>query len=152
MILCLKARESSPPPVLQTARNIQPANAQIEQAHASFETNNLSSHSLGLARPIQVTAGWSSPVARQAHNLKAAGSNPAPAPKQQYAPLTNSGAFAFGETLGTVVEPARDCVTSDRRENRHVAYVMELRHPEERQCVERRHKAFLDAAVTIKEL
>ena len=26
-------------------------------------------------------AGWSSLVARQAHNLKAAGSNPAPAPK-----------------------------------------------------------------------
>ena len=26
-------------------------------------------------------AGWSSPVARQAHNLKVAGSNPAPAPK-----------------------------------------------------------------------
>jgi hypothetical protein len=25
------------------------------------------------------TAGWSSPVARQAHNLKVAGSNPAPA-------------------------------------------------------------------------
>ncbi|MGO8316014.1 hypothetical protein ACC848_05775, partial [Rhizobium johnstonii] len=25
--------------------------------------------------------GWSSPVARQAHNLKAAGSNPAPATK-----------------------------------------------------------------------
>jgi hypothetical protein len=27
----------------------------------------------------QWIAGWSSPVARQAHNLKAAGSNPAPA-------------------------------------------------------------------------
>ena len=27
------------------------------------------------------SAGWSSPVARQAHNLKAAGSNPAPATK-----------------------------------------------------------------------
>ena len=27
------------------------------------------------------TAGWSSLVARQAHNLKAAGSNPAPATK-----------------------------------------------------------------------
>jgi hypothetical protein len=26
-----------------------------------------------------VAAGWSSPVARQAHNLKVAGSNPAPA-------------------------------------------------------------------------
>ena len=29
--------------------------------------------------PIRNTAGWSSPVARQAHNLKVAGSNPAPA-------------------------------------------------------------------------
>src|SRR5690606_41957554 len=29
--------------------------------------------------PSQGNAGWSSPVARQAHNLKAAGSNPAPA-------------------------------------------------------------------------
>jgi hypothetical protein len=28
-----------------------------------------------------VIAGWSSPVARQAHNLKVVGSNPAPAPK-----------------------------------------------------------------------
>ncbi|WP_209018812.1 hypothetical protein, partial [Endobacterium cereale] len=27
--------------------------------------------------------GWSSPVARQAHNLKAAGSNPAPATKSK---------------------------------------------------------------------
>jgi hypothetical protein len=26
-----------------------------------------------------IAAGWSSPVARQAHNLKVAGSNPAPA-------------------------------------------------------------------------
>ena len=30
---------------------------------------------------ILLGAGWSSPVARQAHNLKAAGSNPAPATK-----------------------------------------------------------------------
>ena len=28
-------------------------------------------------------AGWSSPVARQAHNLKVAGSNPAPATKRK---------------------------------------------------------------------
>jgi hypothetical protein len=28
-----------------------------------------------------IGAGWSSPVARQAHNLKVAGSNPAPATK-----------------------------------------------------------------------
>ena len=30
---------------------------------------------------INYSAGWSSPVARQAHNLKVAGSNPAPATK-----------------------------------------------------------------------
>src|SRR5689334_6831412 len=30
-----------------------------------------------------VGAGWSSPVARQAHNLKVAGSNPAPATNQE---------------------------------------------------------------------
>ena len=30
----------------------------------------------------KTVAGWSSPVARQAHNLKAAGSNPAPATKK----------------------------------------------------------------------
>ena len=36
---------------------------------------------LPIPRPrcYTVDAGWSSPVARQAHNLKAAGSNPAPA-------------------------------------------------------------------------
>ncbi len=36
----------------------------------------------GQATALWITlwiAGWSSPVARQAHNLKAAGSNPAPA-------------------------------------------------------------------------
>ena len=39
---------------------------------------------LKLRRTLRVRsggAGWSSPVARQAHNLKAAGSNPAPATK-----------------------------------------------------------------------
>jgi hypothetical protein len=36
--------------------------------------------------PNALDAGWSSPVARQAHNLKAAGSNPAPATKIQKTP------------------------------------------------------------------
>src|SRR6185312_11299298 len=35
--------------------------------------------------PADVGAGWSSPVARQAHNLKVAGSNPAPATNHQAA-------------------------------------------------------------------
>jgi hypothetical protein len=34
---------------------------------------------LPFAAQTAVGAGWSSPVARQAHNLKVAGSNPAPA-------------------------------------------------------------------------
>ncbi len=50
MVLCLKARESRSPPGLPI-------------------------HSVG----ISTGAGWSSPVARQAHNLKVTGSNPVPA-------------------------------------------------------------------------
>src|SRR5271166_3641724 len=42
--------------------------------------------------PIALDAGWSSPVARQAHNLKAAGSNPAPATKSK-APGPKAGGF-----------------------------------------------------------
>jgi hypothetical protein len=42
-------------------------------------------------------AGWSSPVARQAHNLKAAGSNPAPATNDTCSPPAPrpEGCFAF---------------------------------------------------------
>ena len=47
-------------------------------------------------------AGWSSPVARQAHNLKAAGSNPAPATKflriHKARPEKSAGLLAFAET------------------------------------------------------
>ena len=48
--------------------------------------------------PMPFAAGWSSPVARQAHNLKVAGSNPAPATKK--APLNQrfSGAFPLRDT------------------------------------------------------
>src|SRR5436305_9479565 len=38
-------------------------------------------HTLSQPRP-PTNAGWSSPVARQAHNLKVRGSNPLPATKQ----------------------------------------------------------------------
>jgi hypothetical protein len=46
-------------------------------------------------------AGWSSPVARQAHNLKVAGSNPAPATKyiKPLAPKRR-GLFACGSRVG----------------------------------------------------
>ncbi len=58
MVLRLKTWESRSPPNLE--RNA---------------TKNLST------KKTTTVAGWSSPVARQAHNLKAAGSNPAPATK-----------------------------------------------------------------------
>jgi hypothetical protein len=47
-------------------------------AKAAFVFQN-SGIGVGLNLHFLVDAGWSSPVARQAHNLKAAGSNPAPA-------------------------------------------------------------------------
>ena len=40
-------------------------------------------------------AGWSSPVARQAHNLKVVGSNPAPATKEKQGFEENLKAFLF---------------------------------------------------------
>ena len=46
---------------------------------------------------VDVGAGWSSPVARQAHNLKVAGSNPAPA--------TNVKFLASECELGICVAP-----------------------------------------------
>jgi hypothetical protein len=46
-------------------------------------------------------AGWSSPVARQAHNLKAAGSNPAPATKLNCeTPVLAAGVFVWAILQG----------------------------------------------------
>ena len=50
-------------------------------------------------------AGWSSPVARQAHNLKAAGSNPAPAPSS-------------AEQPNHALTPQRRRISPDRRSAR----------------------------------
>src|ERR1700682_3475873 len=65
MVLCLKTWESRPLPGLRRA----------------------GSCSFG--------AGWSSPVARQAHNLKVTGSNPVPATKQRRQ-VNDLAAFQFG--------------------------------------------------------
>jgi hypothetical protein len=42
-----------------------------------------------------IGAGWSSPVARQAHNLKVTGSNPVPATNSTYRKPRESGVFRF---------------------------------------------------------
>lgn len=67
-----------------------------------------SSHGISLpARTSPTTAGWSSPVARQAHNLKVTGSNPVPASINSYNPPYSSAA-GFGL-------PAIRSTTSARR-------------------------------------
>jgi hypothetical protein len=52
-------------------------------------------------------AGWSSPVARQAHNLKVTGSNPVPATKLNKARRTMRRAFCVGQSL--TVAPLTPC-------------------------------------------
>jgi hypothetical protein len=59
MVLCPKARESRSLPGLPSAKNL---------FHEELKKSRR-----------RIYAGWSSPVARQAHNLKVVGSNPAPA-------------------------------------------------------------------------
>jgi hypothetical protein len=44
-------------------------------------------------------AGWSSPVARQAHNLKVTGSNPVPATKLMKTPAISMDCWGFVLTL-----------------------------------------------------
>jgi hypothetical protein len=75
MVLCLKTWESRSSPGLQRT-----------------ETSSLSMPPS--RRRLAFDAGWSSPVARQAHNLKAAGSNPAPATSvYRKAPGPSAGGF-----------------------------------------------------------
>ena len=66
MVLCLKTRESRSPPGLPSTRHTHSLTRHADDGHTPSGV-----HAFG--------AGWSSPVARQAHNLKVAGSNPAPA-------------------------------------------------------------------------
>ena len=71
MVLRLKTWESRSPPDLKRDSSLKT----IAKPRSPI--------ALGAPAPhmVQSVAGWSSPVARQAHNLKAAGSNPAPATK-----------------------------------------------------------------------
>ena len=69
----------------------------------------------------RTVAGWSSPVARQAHNLKAAGSNPAPATKKIYnntntiAQLTRGFLHSPRRTIAASVAALGKCVRATRK-------------------------------------
>ena len=73
MVLCLKTWESRSSPGLPRTDPTLPLQTQNQRKAPKA--------SVRLKRNQIPGAGWSSPVARQAHNLKAAGSNPAPATK-----------------------------------------------------------------------
>ena len=96
MVLCLKTWESRSSPGLQRTddntkkrflstipRRPKRRSPRIEQpkspAHPSAGPKPAPSAPRQAPFAQNPAAGWSSPVARQAHNLKAAGSNPAPA-------------------------------------------------------------------------
>ena len=68
MVLRLKTWESRSPPNLERTLTLKTIPNKYTPIAKAFGN--------------KTAAGWSSPVARQAHNLKAAGSNPAPATKK----------------------------------------------------------------------
>src|SRR5579862_4610936 len=88
MVLRLKARESRSPPGLARIRKKQPHSLLSPPASAFLSSD---------------TAGWSSPVARQAHNLKVRDSNPLPATKIAYGPPSKGRAFSFAGVAGPAV-------------------------------------------------
>ncbi len=108
MVLCLKTRESrSPPdpPIANTIPSTRHRSRPGRQRHRP-------SRQAPRTRRDTLGAGWSSPVARQAHNLKVTGSNPVPATKVK--PVIPTGWRAFCCLLppsyssgGSVVRNAR---------------------------------------------
>ena len=56
-------------------------------------------YSLDIGRDERIDAGWSSPVARQAHNLKVVGSNPTPATKNKPVSSMTYGFFGVWDLV-----------------------------------------------------
>ncbi len=68
-------------PSRSQSTRVRAAPADPQKAKAFEDRQSKNNRALAL-RSLLINAGWSSPVARQAHNLKAAGSNPAPATRK----------------------------------------------------------------------
>ena len=82
MVLCLKARESrSLPGLLGTLFSY---NGLVKTFLPVLALSVLQQGVVFFNAAGFFGAGWSSPVARQAHNLKVVGSNPTPATKNYY--------------------------------------------------------------------
>ena len=84
MVLCLKARESRSPPdphIANTQRTRSHEPAPFPRHDHRYGPGARQPAPASPDQPHNLGAGWSSPVARQAHNLKVTGSNPVPATK-----------------------------------------------------------------------
>ena len=90
MVLCLKTWESRSSPGLQ-------------RTHSTHEPQTSTKTAPNRAVQTPLTAGWSSPVARQAHNLKVTGSNPVPATKS---PPQTQKPWANNPGLRHIMQPA----------------------------------------------
>ena len=127
MVLRLKTRESRSLPGLQNATQSSQKQSKTRNQYGTpskptlfvCRTSLTRDNCFAIARQRQKPryfaerqkpdgAGWSSPVARQAHNLKAAGSNPAPATKnfQHYRHKPLNGDFGVS---GPRKLQRRDC-------------------------------------------
>ena len=82
-------RAKGPRPSAPTIGNAEGRTPTALRAAKSERENTITLSNPVLASP---SAGWSSPVARQAHNLKVRGSNPLPATKRQAADSENESA------------------------------------------------------------
>ena len=93
MVLCLKAWKSRSLPGLPSTQNSEPFFATSFPRQPTHQSSFVS----GSRAPARNAfgAGWSSPVARQAHNLKVAGSNPAPATNIKKSRSFHAAAFLF---------------------------------------------------------
>ena len=84
MVLCLKTRESRSSPDLPRTTKRLFTSATLTPRCRLASTAVCVCRRFAVrasARTAHTGAGWSSPVARQAHNLKVTGSNPVPATK-----------------------------------------------------------------------
>jgi hypothetical protein len=102
MVLCLKTRESRSLPDLPRTKPL-PSLPPLSTTRGGFCVKRRAfvcrpSSPGSPAIPALGDAGWSSPVARQAHNLKVTGSNPVPATNRENpCARTASGVFACRE-------------------------------------------------------
>ena len=95
MVLCLKTRESRSLPGLPSAKILFHEQPKISRR--------------------RIYAGWSSPVARQAHNLKVVGSNPAPATSSDKPQQLSRVAGVFRLSGHAAMTPGPSSATANAR-------------------------------------